>query len=120
MEGNVIGRDAAGVFCQLLAPFAPHLAEELWRSLGHAQSLTYEPWPTFDPSLLVEDTWTLVVQVNGKKRDDLQIPASLDPKADGEAIQKLALESVTVARFVAGKVPKRVIYVPGRLVNIVL
>jgi leucyl-tRNA synthetase len=119
-DGEVIGRDAAGVFCQLLAPFAPHLAEELWRSLGHAQSLTYEPWPQFDPSLLVEDTWTLVVQVNGKKRDDLKIPASLDPKADAEAIQKLALESVTVARFVADKLPKRVIYVPGRLVNIVL
>jgi leucyl-tRNA synthetase len=70
--------------------------------------------------LLIEDTWTLVVQVNGKKRDDLKIPASLDPKADAEAIQTMALESETVARFVAGKTPKRVIYVPGRLVNIVL
>ena len=119
-DGEVLGRGAARVFCQLLAPFAPHLAEELWRTLGHAQSLTYEPWPVADPSLLVEDTWTLVVQVNGKKRDDLQIPTSLDPKADAEAIQKLAMESVTVARFVADKIPKRVIYVPGRLVNIVL
>jgi leucyl-tRNA synthetase len=116
----MITREAAGVFCKLLAPFAPHLAEELWRSLGHAHSLTYEPWPQFDPSLLVEDSWTLVVQVNGKKRDDLRIPASLDPKADAAAIQALALASETVARFVAGKVPKRVIYVPGRLVNIVL
>jgi leucyl-tRNA synthetase len=118
--GSMITREAAGVFCKLLAPFAPHLAEELWRSLGHAHSLTYEPWPQFDPSLLVEDSWTLVVQVNGKKRDDLRIPASLDPKADAAAIQALALASETVARFVAGKVPKRVIYVPGRLVNIVL
>ena len=108
------------MFCQLLAPFAPHLAEELWRSLGHAHSLTYEAWPQADPSLLVEDTWTLVVQVNGKKRDDLQVPASYDPKEDAEAIQKLAMESPTVARFVGDKVPKRVIYVPGRLVNIVL
>jgi leucyl-tRNA synthetase len=119
-DGEVLGRDAAKAFCQLLAPFAPHLAEELWRSLGHAQSLTYVPWPSFDPALLIEDTWTLVVQVNGKKRDDLKIPASLDPKADAEAIQTMALESETVARFVAGKTPKRVIYVPGRLVNIVL
>src|SRR5690606_30405894 len=119
-DGETMGRGAASRFCQLLAPFAPHLAEELWRALGHAQTLTYEPWPQADPALLVEDTWTLVVQVNGKKRDDLQIPASLDPKTDAEAIQQLALGSETVARFVGDQVPRRVIYVPGRLLNVVL
>ncbi|PRP98637.1 leucine--tRNA ligase [Enhygromyxa salina] len=119
-DGETLGRDAAGIFCQLLAPFAPHLAEELWRALGNPQSLTYEPWPQADPALLVEDSWTLVVQVNGKRRGELKIPASLDPKQAKDEITELAMASEAVSRFVGDKPPKRVIYVPGRLVNIVL
>jgi leucyl-tRNA synthetase len=119
-EGEPLCRGAAQIFCVLLAPFAPHLAEELWRALGKSASLTYEPWPVADPALLVEDSWTLVVQVNGKKRGDLQVPASLDPKAAKDEITALAMSSEAVARFVGDKQPKRVVYVPGRLINIVL
>jgi leucyl-tRNA synthetase len=119
-DGELLGREAARIFCLLLAPFAPHLAEELWRALGKSASLTYEPWPVADPALLVEDTWTLVVQVNGKKRGDLQVPSSLDPKLAKDEITALAMGSEAVARFVGDKQPKRVVYVPGRLVNIVV
>jgi leucyl-tRNA synthetase len=108
-------REAAEVFVLLLAPFAPHLAEELWRRLGHPQSLAAEPWPTVDAALLEESTLTLAVQVNGKRRDEIEVPAD----ADEEAIRRAALASPAVARQLDGREPKRVIIVPGRLVNIV-
>ena len=119
-DGEALPRGAARVFCQLLAPFAPHLAEELWRALGEAASLTYEPWPVADQALLVEDSWTLVVQVNGKKRGEIAIPSSLDPKAAKDEITALAMASEGVTKFVGDQTPKRVIYVPGRLLNVVL
>ncbi|HVI01625.1 MAG TPA: leucine--tRNA ligase [Enhygromyxa sp.] len=119
-DGESLCRDAAATFCLLLAPFAPHLAEELWRALGKPDTLTYERWPVADPALLVEDSWTLVVQVNGKKRADLQVPASLDPKGAQDEIKALAMGSEAVAKFVGDQQPKRVVYVPGRLINIVL
>jgi len=108
-------REAAEVFVLLLAPFAPHLAEELWRRLGHPQSLASEPWPTADAALLEESTLTLAVQVNGKRRDEIEVPAD----ADDEAIRRAALASPAVARQLGDREPKRVIIVPGRLVNIV-
>ena len=118
--GETLPRGAASCFCRLLAPFAPHLAEELWAALGNAETLTYEPWPEADPAQLVEDSWTLVVQVNGKRRGELKIPASLDAKRDQDAIKERAMASEAVARFVGEREPKRVIYVPGRLVNVVV
>jgi leucyl-tRNA synthetase len=108
-------REAAETFVLLLAPFAPHLAEELWQHLGHSQSLAAEPWPEADAALLEESTLTLVVQVNGKRRDEIEVPAD----ADEEAIRRAALASPAVARQLDGREPKRVIVVPGRLVNIV-
>jgi leucyl-tRNA synthetase len=108
-------RESAEAFILLLSPFAPHLAEELWQRLGHAQSLAAEPWPTADPALLEEPTLTLAVQVNGKRRDEIEVPAD----ADEEAIRRAALASPGVARQLEGREPKRVIVVPGRLVNIV-
>ncbi|MCA9683885.1 MAG: class I tRNA ligase family protein, partial [Myxococcales bacterium] len=119
-DGAVLCRGAAKIFAQMLAPFAPHLAEEFWRALGQEGSLTYEPWPVADPAMLVEDSWTLVVQVNGKKRGDFAVPASLDPKQAKDQIIALAQADESVIRFVGDKVPKRVIYVPGRLINFVL
>jgi leucyl-tRNA synthetase len=119
-DGEALTIGPARVFCQLLAPFAPHLAEELWRALGNPASLTYEPWPVADPALLVEDSWTLVVQVNGKKRGELAIPSSLDAKAAKDEITAMAMASEAVTKFVGEQTPKRVVYVPGRLVNIVL
>lgn len=106
---------AATVFVKLVAPFAPHLAEELWRRLGHAATISYEAWPIADPALLVSDTVTLAVQVNGKRRDEIEVPA----ESPREAIEAAALASESVRRHLGGREPKKVIVVPGRLVNVV-
>jgi leucyl-tRNA synthetase len=108
-------RQGAETLALLLAPLAPHLAEELWSRLGHAESLAYAPWPQADPSLLVEETVRLAVQVNGKRRDEIEVPAD----ADEAAIRALALDSENVKRHLEGRDPRKVIVVPGRLVNIV-
>jgi leucyl-tRNA synthetase len=108
-------RGMAETFVLMLSPMAPHLAEELWRKLGHAESLAYEKWPEADPALLVEDTITLAVQVNGKRRDEIQVPAD----ASKETIEAAALASEKVQKFLEGRAPKKVIVVPGRLVNLV-
>jgi len=102
-------------FVLLLAPMAPHMAEELWKQLGHEHSLAYEPWPVADESLLSEDRITLVVQVNGKKRDEIEVPSD----ADDAAITSLALSSDRVRAQLQGREPKKTIVVRGRLVNIV-
>jgi leucyl-tRNA synthetase len=108
-------RRAAEQFLLLLSPFAPHLAEELWQRLGHEGSLAYEPWPVADPALLVKETVTLAVQVNGKRRDEVEVPAD----ADEAAIRAAALASPNVQKHLAGREAKKVIVVPGRLVNVV-
>ena len=100
----------------LLNPFAPHLAEELWASMGHQQSMAYQPWPTFDPKLLTSDTVTYAVQVNGKLRGEMEVDKSL-PKDEVEAIAKTAGR---VPNFIEGKTIVKVIVVPNKLVNIVV
>jgi leucyl-tRNA synthetase len=100
----------------LMAPVAPHLAEELWARLGLPYSVHNQSWPTFDAELAREEEITLVVQVNGKVRDRITVSAGI-----GEAeARRLALESEAVRKVLAGKAPRQVIVVPGRLVNIVI
>jgi len=101
-------------FVLLLAPYAPHLAEELWEKLGHKQSLAYAPWPKYDDALLKEDKVTVILQVNGKIRDRVEVPAQIS-SAD---LEKLALANARVKEHLAGKQVKKVIVVPGKLVNI--
>jgi leucyl-tRNA synthetase len=108
-------RDAADAFVRLLGPFAPHLAEELWRPLGHSTSVALAAWPEADPKWLVKEVVRLAVQVNGKRRDEIQVAAD----ADEEQIRAVALASAHVQRHLAGRAPKKVIVVPGRLVNVV-
>ena len=103
-------------FTMVLAPFAPHLAEELWQQLGHTESLAYEPWPAFDPKLVVEDTVEIPVQVNGKLRSVVSVPAG----ASQEAILEAALADEKVQAAVAGKTVVKKIVVPGKLVNLVV
>ena len=109
-------RAALETFVLLLAPYAPHLAEELWSRLGHGRSLMYEPWPVADPQWLVNDTVTVVVQVNGKLRDQLQVAADADP----EQVKELALASAKVRQWTDGKQIVKVICVPGKLVSVVV
>lgn len=101
---------------RLLAPFTPHLAEACWMALGGKTALAHTPWPTVDPEALVADTLTLVVQVNGKLRERLDFPAS----ADEAEIRSLTLAHPQVQKHMEGKELRRVIVVPGRLVNLVL
>jgi leucyl-tRNA synthetase len=103
-------------FILLLAPFAPHLAEELWHRLGHGESLAYAPWPTWDLALVIEDVVTVVVQVNGKLRATLELPRD----ADQTAAQAAALEDTRVLRFINGAEVRKVIYVPNKLLNLVV
>ena len=103
-------------FLLLLAPFAPHIAEELYaKANGGDSTIAYQPWPSHDEAHLVEITIEMAVQVNGKVRDRIQIPADID-KAD---IERIALESENVQRHTDGKNVKKVIVIPGKLVNIV-
>jgi len=103
-------------FLLLLAPFAPHLAEELWARLGHASSLAYADWPEHDESLLVQDTVEIAVQVNGKLRGTVQVAAD----ASKDAMLDTAREEPNVARYLAEGTVRKEIAVPGRLVNFVV
>ena len=108
-------RDEVRPLVQLAAPFAPHLAEECWETLGHATSVFDGGWPTYDPALLVDDEVDLVVQVNGKVRGKLRVPAAI---GQAEALA-LARADEAVAKFVTGE-PKKVVFVPKRLLNLVV
>jgi leucyl-tRNA synthetase len=107
--------DAIRTLVLLIAPMAPHLAEECWFVLGREGLVANAPWPSFDPAMLVDDQVTLAVQVNGKLRDTVTAPRGLD-RAAAEA---LALSSENVRRQLAGAAPRKIIVVPDRLVNIV-
>lgn len=113
--GLVQWKESLLTLIKLLAPFAPHLAEELWERLGQPFSVHRQPWPTFDEALAEEEQITLVAQVNGKLRDRLTAPVGLDERAARE----LVLTSEAVQRALEGATIRRVIHVPDRLVNIV-
>ena len=103
-------------FVQLLSPYAPHLAEELWQQLGHAQTLAYEPWPEFDEALLKEDTIEIPVQINGKLRGRIVVAAG----ADQAAMEAAARADEKIAELLAGKTIVKTIVVPGKMVNFVV
>ncbi|WP_100405166.1 leucine--tRNA ligase [Bacillus solitudinis] len=109
-------RELVEGFVKLLAPIAPHLAEELWEKLGHEGTISYEAWPTYDASLLVENEVEVVVQINGKVKTKLVIPTN----ATREQMQELANNDEKVQEAIGDKTVRKVIAVPGKLVNIVV
>ena len=115
-KGDGLPKEYLEKFVQCLAPFAPHLGEELWAFLGHAETITYEPWPKFDAAALVEDEIEIPVQVLGKLRGRIRIPVAATP-AEMEAAAKA---NADVQRFLEGKTIVKVITVPKRLVNFVV
>ncbi|NBQ41732.1 MAG: leucine--tRNA ligase, partial [Mycobacteriaceae bacterium] len=115
-KAGVSARAAIEPLVLMLAPLAPHLAEELWRRLGHAESLARGPFPVADPRYLVTDTVEYPVQVNGKVRGHISVAAD----ADRAVLESAALADEKVRAFLDGAAPKKVIVVPGRLVNLVL
>ncbi len=100
----------------LLSPFAPHVCEELWEALGGRPGLVQVPWPTFDPNLIKEDQLTMVVQVNGKRRGEITVPAD----ATEDVVKQKALAERNVQRFIEGKTVKKMVVVPGKLLNVVV
>jgi len=115
-QGAGVPREALRALVLVLSPFAPHIGEELWERLGGKTTLAYEPWPAFDPALVVDAEVEIGVQVNGKARGSIRIPAD----ADEETAKSAALADEKVKSFVGDKAIKKVIYVKGRIVNVIV
>jgi leucyl-tRNA synthetase len=108
--------EAVNIYIRMMAPITPHIAEELWAFIGKPYSIHQQAWPVVDDAAAAEDLITLIVQVDGKLRDRIMVPVDVSE----EAAKKAALESDVVKKFLEGRLPKKVIVVPHRLVNIVL
>ena len=123
-NGGVLSKEDAKPFILLLAPFAPHLSEELWQQVNEykdfkiAQSVHVQPWPTFDASQVVDKDVTIAIQVNGKLRDTITVPPS--SASIQKDIETLAKNRENVVKYLAGKPVRKAIFVPGRLINFVL
>ena len=115
-SGRKVLSSAVSTVLTLLSPFTPHLSEELWALLGHTESVSTLPWPRWKEDALVRDTVTLVVQVNGKLRGKLDIPAD----ASREEVETLALNEPNVLRYLEGVTVRKVVVIPGKLVNVVV
>jgi leucyl-tRNA synthetase len=109
-------REAAEATVLLLSPFTPHIAEELWAQLGYAGTILHQPWPAYDPALTQEEEITVVVQINGRVRSRLTVPAF----ATQDELREAALRHERTQEWIAGKTIRKVIVVPQKLVNIVV
>ncbi len=120
VKDEVVALQTIQTFLKLLYPFAPHIAEELFQILNGEDSATnslqYQPWPEYDPSKIIATTVKIAVQVNGKLRDTLEVAAG----SDQAAVQELAMQSEKIKSHVAGTEPKRIVYIPDKLLNIVI
>jgi leucyl-tRNA synthetase len=113
---NAVTAEGLSILLRLLAPITPHVCHHLWRELGFGEDIMSAPWPEPDPAALERDEIDYVVQLNGKKKGSLKAPKALDPGG----LEALARSSDVVARAVAGQAIRRVIIVPGRLINVVV
>lgn len=115
-RNSAVEAEAINTLIVLLAPFAPHIAEELWQSVGYQDSVHKQPWPKYDPAALVQDEIEIVVQLNGKVKDRLTVPADMGK----EAMEQFALEQDKIKALIEGKTIVKVVGVPKKLVNIVV
>lgn len=114
-EGASLAKDDHEAFLKILSPFAPHLTEELWEMAGHADLIAHAPWPHYDPALVIDTEVEIALQVLGKVKDRITVPADADEKE----LERLALANEKVKASLEGKTVKQVIVVKKRLVNIV-
>ena len=114
--GGDAKRQAAKALAQLMAPMTPHLSEEIWSLLGGEGLIANADWPVADPAMLIDDEVTMPIQINGKRRAEISVPKDLD-KAE---VEKLALANDAVVKALDGAAPKKIIVVPGRIVNVVV
>ncbi len=108
--------EAVDIYIRMMAPVTPHIAEELWSFIGKPYSVHQQSWPKIDVEAAAEDLIVLIVQVNGKLRDRIMVPVDVTE----EAAKSAAMESDVIKKFLEGRLPKKVIVVPHRLVNIVI
>jgi leucyl-tRNA synthetase len=114
--GTAAKISAAKILAQLMSPMTPHLSEELWERLGEKALIARQPWPTVDETLLTDDTITMPIQINGKRKGQIEVQKDLTPSD----IEKLALAETAVQKALTGNDPKKVIVVPGRIINVVI
>jgi len=117
-QWETIPEEVATAYVLLLSPFAPHIAEELWRKMGNKDSLAYEDWPTLNEEYLKSDTVEYPVQVNGKVREQIQVPS--DKAKDKEFVIGLAKQQEKVQKYLDGSTIVKEIFVPGRIINLVV
>ena len=115
VQASAVWRFTLESLLQILAPFAPHITEELWHELGHTDTIHINHWPKWNEKFLVSDTMTIIVQVNGKLRSKLELSAD----ANQQIVEEAALADANVQKFTNNKPPKKMVYVSGKLVNIV-
>jgi leucyl-tRNA synthetase len=113
---HAIADEGVSILLRLLAPMTPHLAHALWRELGYGQDILTAPWPEPDPAALITDEIELVLQVNGKLRGNMRVAKD----ADRAQIEELAMQNANVQKHIGGQPVKKVVVVPGRLVNVVV
>ena len=104
------------ILVKITSPFSPHIAEELWKTIGNTQSIHLQLWPKFDASAIEQDTFKLIIQVNGKVRGSIDASKNLSK----EKLEVIALKSDAALKWMNGREPKRIIVVPNKLVNIVI
>ncbi len=109
-------QEAVRIYLLMLAPVAPHISEEIWMRMGYPYSVHQQPWPQLDEAAIVDEEITLVVQINGKLRDRILVPAGISK----DECKRVALESEQIKKYLKGSIPAQVIVVPGKLVNIVV
>ena len=114
--GGAASKTAARALVQMMSPFTPHMSEELWAMLGGEGLVSIAPWPVADPAMLVEDTVTLPIQINGKRKTEISLPKDMSK----EEVEKAVLADEAVIRALDGATPKKTIVVPGRIVNLVI
>jgi leucyl-tRNA synthetase len=104
------------VMAQLMSPMTPHLAEDVWSMLGGTGLVAQAAWPKADPALLIDDEVTLPIQINGKRRAEISVPKDMP----ADEVEKIALANDDVVKFLAGQPVKKIIVVPGRIINVVI
>jgi leucyl-tRNA synthetase len=114
-KASELPKDYIEGFVKLLAPICPHIAEELWQKLGHSETISYAAWPAYDEAKLVDDEIEIVIQINGKIKAKMKVPAD----ANRETLEQIAMDDNAVKEQIDGKTVRKVIAVPGKLVNIV-
>jgi leucyl-tRNA synthetase len=109
-------KDAIRTLAKLMSPMTPHIAESIWTYQGGAGLCAQSPWPKADPALLIDDTVILPIQINGKRRAEISVPKDM-PASE---VEKIALANDDVVKFLAGQPVKKIIVVPGRIINVVV